>query len=54
MDRVTIRDLLLELKMVKMWRERSSIRFVGDGTHNVNVGPRDTIMAVVIVGETIL
>ena len=54
MDRVTIGDLLLEDKLVRMWRGRSSILFVGGSMHKVNVGPRVKIMGVVIVGEIIL
>ena len=54
MDRVTIEDLHLEVKVVKTWREGSSTRFVGDGMHKVNVGPKDKVMGVAIVGETIL
>ena len=47
-------DLLLGVKVVKTWRKGSSIHFVGDGMHMVNVGPRDKIIVVVIVEETIL
>ena len=54
MDKATIEDLLLEVKVVKTWRRRSSIHFVGDGMHMVNVGPRDKVMVVVIMEETIL
>ena len=53
MDMVTIGDLLLEVKVVKMWRGKSSICFVEDGMHKVNVGPRDKIIVEAIVGETI-
>jgi len=52
-DRVTIEDLHLEVKVVKMWREGSSTRFVEDGMHKVNVGPKDNVMVVAIVVETI-
>ena len=53
MDKLTIRDLLLEFKVVKTWRRGSSIHFVEDGMHKVNVGPRDKVMVVAIVEETI-
>ena len=51
MDKATIGDIILGVKVVKTW---SSIRFVGDGMHMVNVGPRDKVMVVAIVKETIL
>ena len=54
MVRVTIGDLLLEVKVVKMWKERNSICFVEDDMHKVNVGPKDKVMLVVIVEETII
>ena len=54
MDMVTIRDLLLDVKVFKMWRGRSSICFVEDDMHKVNVGPKYKVMVVAIVGETIL
>ena len=54
MDKVTIGDLLLEVKVVKTWRRGSSIHFVEDGMHKVNVGPKDKVMVVAIVEETIL
>ena len=54
MDRVTIGDLLLGVKVIKMWRERSSIFFVEDDMHKVSVGPKDKVMDVIIVEETIL
>ena len=54
MDKVTIWNLLLEVKVVKTWRRVSSIHFVEDGMHKVNVGPRDKVMVVAIVEETIL
>jgi hypothetical protein len=54
MVRAIIEDLPLKCKVVKMWKERSSILFVGDDMHNVSVGPKDKVMVVVIVGETIL
>ena len=54
MDMTIIGDLLLEVKIVKTWRRRGCIYFVGDGMHKVNVGPRHKIMVVAIVEETIL
>ena len=54
MDKTTIGGLLLEIKVVKMWRKWSSTHIVEDGMHKVNVGPKDKVMVVVIVGETIL
>ena len=53
MDKVTIGDLLLEVKVVKTGRRRSSIHFVEDDMQKVNVGPRDKVMVVAIVEETI-
>lgn len=50
-DRVTIRDFLLK---VKMWRGKNSICFVEDSMHKINVSPKDNVMIVVVVGETIL
>ena len=41
MDKVIIKDLLLEVRVVKTWRKRSSIRFVEDDMHKAKVGPRD-------------
>ena len=52
-NRVTIGCLLLEDKLVKMWREKSSIIFVVSDMHMVNVGPRVRTMDIVIVGEII-
>lgn len=54
MVRAIIGDLLLEDKVVKMWREGSFTLFVEDGMHRVNVGLKDKVMVVVIVGEIIL
>ena len=54
MDKVTIGDLCLEVKVVKTWRRRSSIHFVEDDMYKVNVGPKGKVMVVAIVGETIL
>jgi hypothetical protein len=53
MVRVIIGDLHVECKVVKMWRGRNSTCFVEDGMHKVNVGPKDMVMVVIIVGETI-
>ena len=52
MDKVTMGDLFLEVKVVKTWRRKSSIHFIKDGMHKVNVGMRDKVMVVTIVGET--
>ena len=46
--------LLIGIKVVKKMRKKNSIRFVEGGTCKVNVGPKDKVMAVVIVVETIL
>ena len=46
MDMVTIGDLLLGVKVVRMWKGRSSIIFIEDGMCNINVGPNDKIMVV--------
>ena len=54
MDMATIGDLLLEVKVVKTWRRGSSIHFVEDGMYKANVGPKDKVMVVAIVEETIL
>ena len=52
MVKETIGDLLLEVKVLKTWRRKSSIRFVEDDMHKVNVGSRGNVMVVAIVGET--
>ena len=54
MDKVTIGDLCLEVKVVKTWRRRNSIHFVEDDMHKVNVGPKGKVVVVAIVRETIL
>jgi len=54
MVRAIIEDLPLECKVVKMWKEMNSILFVEDDMHKVNVGPKDKVMVVVIVEETII
>ena len=54
MDKVTIGDLLLEVKVVETWRRGSSIYFRKNSMHKVNVGPRNKVMVVAIVEETIL
>ena len=54
MDKATIGDLLLEVNVVKTRTRGNSIQIVGDDTHMVNVGPRDKVIVVVIVEETIL
>ena len=54
MGMATIKDLLLGVKVVKTWRKGSSIHFMGDSMHMVNVGPRDKVMVIVIVEETII
>ena len=46
--------LLIEIKVVKKMRKKNSIRFVEGGTCKVNIGPKDKVMVVVIVVETIL
>ena len=51
---VIIRDLLLDDRLVRMWREKSSILFVEGGMHRVNVGLKVRIMGVVVVEEIIL
>ena len=50
----TIEDLLLEVKVVKTWIRGSSIRIVEDGMHKPNVSPRDKVIIIAIVEETIL
>ena len=52
MVKETIGDLLLEVQVLKTWRRKSSIRFVEDDMHKVNVGSRGNVMVVAIVGET--
>jgi hypothetical protein len=52
--RAIIRDLPQKDKMVKIWRKKIFIIFVGDGMHMVSVGPKDKVMVVVIVGVIIL
>ena len=54
MGMTIIGGLLLGVKVVKTWRRRSSIHFVGEDMHMVNVGPRDKVIVVVIVVKTIL
>jgi hypothetical protein len=54
MVKAIIRDLLLEDKLVRMWKEESFILFVGDGMYRTHVGPKFKIMVVVIVEEIIL
>ena len=54
MDKVTIGDLLLKVKVVKMWKLRYSIYFVKGDMHKINVGPMNKVMVVAIVRKTIL
>ena len=54
MNKVTIGDLRLEVKVVKTWRRMSSIHFMEDGMHKVNIGPKGKVMVVAIRGETFL
>ena len=54
MIKVIIRDTLLEDMLVRTWREKYFIFFVGGGMHRVNVGLKVRIMGVVIVEEIIL
>ena len=54
MVRVIIEDLFLEVRLVRMWKEKSFILFVESGMHKVNVGPKVRVTVVVIVEEYIL
>ena len=54
MGMTTIEDFLLKVKVVKTWIRGSFIRIVEDDMHTVSFGPRDKVMVVAIVEETIL
>ena len=54
MVRVVIGDLLLEDMLVRMWRGKSFIIFVGGGMHRVSVGPKVRVTGVEIVEEIII